>query len=139
MNLETDVLVIGGGATGAGVAWDLALRGVRCILADLGDLTTGTSGRYHGLLHSGARYVVRDPESAKECIDENMIVRRIAPHVMHDTGGWFIRLPEDDPTFEERWLKGCERAGIAYHTLTPPQTLKRKRVLNPKLIKPYEV
>jgi glycerol-3-phosphate dehydrogenase len=139
MNLETDVLVIGGGATGAGVAWDLALRGVRCILAEMGDLTTGTSGRYHGLLHSGARYVVRDPESAKECIDENMIVRRIAPHVIEDTGGLFIGLPEDDPTFEDRWLKGCDRAGIAYHKLTPVQALKRERVLNPKLIKAYEV
>jgi glycerol-3-phosphate dehydrogenase len=139
MNLETDVLVIGGGATGAGVAWDLALRGVRCILAEMGDLTTGTSGRYHGLLHSGARYVVRDPESAKECIDENMIVRRIAPHVIEDTGGLFIGLPEDDPTFEDKWLKGCDHAGIAYHRLTPAQALKRERVLNPKLIKAYEV
>ncbi len=87
----------------------------------------------------GARYVVRDPESAKECIDENLILRRIAAHVIEDTGGFFIGLPEDDPSFETRWLKGCDNAGIPYTRLTPAQALKRERVLNPKLNKVYEV
>lgn len=93
MTLETDVLVIGGGATGGGIAWDLALRGVRVILAEMGDLATGTSGRYHGLLHSGGRYAVRDPESARECIEENLIVRRVAPEAIEDTSGFFRALP----------------------------------------------
>ncbi len=52
--LSTDVLVIGGGATGAGVAWDAALRGLHVVLADRADLCEGTSGRFHGLLHSSA-------------------------------------------------------------------------------------
>ena len=94
--METDVLIIGGGATGAGLAWDLALRGVRVVLAEMGDLATGTSGRYHGLLHSGGRYAVRDAESAKECIDENRIVRRIAPEAIEPTGGFFVLCPGDD-------------------------------------------
>ena len=64
--LDTDVLVIGGGATGAGVAWDAALRGLRVVLADRLDLAEGTSGRFHGLLHSGGRYVVKDPKAAEE-------------------------------------------------------------------------
>ncbi|MBE2182962.1 MAG: FAD-dependent oxidoreductase, partial [Anaerolineae bacterium] len=64
MKLQTDVLIIGGGATGGGIAWDLTLRGIRVVLAEMGDLATGTSGRFHGLLHSGGRYAVRDPESA---------------------------------------------------------------------------
>ena len=62
--LGTDVLVIGGGATGAGVAWDAALRGLDVVLADRADLASGTSGRFHGLLHSGGRYVVKDPAAA---------------------------------------------------------------------------
>ena len=94
--LETDLLVIGGGATGGGIAWDAALRGLRVILVEMGDLATGTSGRYHGLLHSGGRYAVRDPESAKECIDENLLLRKIAPHVLEDTGGYFVFLPRGD-------------------------------------------
>ena len=59
--LQADVLVIGGGATGAGVAWDAALRGFDVVLVERGDLAEGTSGRFHGLLHSGGRYVVKDP------------------------------------------------------------------------------
>jgi glycerol-3-phosphate dehydrogenase len=57
-----DVVVVGGGATGAGTAFDLALRGLRVTLVERGDLCDGTSGRYHGLLHSGGRYAVGDPE-----------------------------------------------------------------------------
>ena len=110
--METDVLVIGGGATGGGIAWDLALRGVRVILAEMGDLATGTSGRYHGLLHSGGRYAVRDPESAQECIDENRIVRRIAPEAIEDTSGFFVLCPGDDVSYVDQWLKGCAAAGI---------------------------
>ena len=59
--IQADVLVIGGGATGAGVAWDAALRGFDVVLVERGDLAEGTSGRFHGLLHSGGRYVVKDP------------------------------------------------------------------------------
>ena len=69
--LQADLLVIGGGATGAGVAWDACLRGYRTILVDRSDLADGTSGRFHGLLHSGGRYVVKDPRAATECIQEN--------------------------------------------------------------------
>ena len=62
--LSTEVLVIGGGATGAGVAWDAALRGFDVVLVDRADLAEGTSGRFHGLLHSGGRYAVKDPRAA---------------------------------------------------------------------------
>src|SRR5947207_1350599 len=63
--LRTELLVIGGGATGAGVAWDAVLRGYDVILAERRDLGEGTSGRFHGLLHSGGRYAVKDPDAAE--------------------------------------------------------------------------
>src|SRR4051794_6885471 len=69
--IQTQVLVIGGGATGVGTAWDAALRGFDVVLVERADLGEGTSGRFHGLLHSGGRYVVKDPVAAKECVDEN--------------------------------------------------------------------
>ena len=77
--LQADVLVIGGGATGAGVAWDAALRGFDVVLVERGDLGEGTSGRFHGLLHSGGRYVVKDPVAAEECVAENAILRADRP------------------------------------------------------------
>lgn len=66
--METDVVIIGGGATGTGILRDCALRGLRCILVEKDDIAAGTTGRNHGLLHSGARYAVTDSESARECI-----------------------------------------------------------------------
>ncbi len=47
-SLQAELLVIGGGATGAGVAWDAALRGFDVVLVDRADLAEGTSGRFHG-------------------------------------------------------------------------------------------
>ncbi|HVU13409.1 MAG TPA: anaerobic glycerol-3-phosphate dehydrogenase subunit GlpA [Phototrophicaceae bacterium] len=137
--LETDVLVIGGGATGGGIALDLALRGVRVILAEMGDLATGTSGRYHGLLHSGGRYVVRDPESAKECIDENAIIRKIAPEAIEDTGGYFVLCPGDGQDYMDEWLAACMRLGLPMHSVSLAEALKREPLLNPRLDAIYAV
>ncbi len=96
-----DVLVIGGGATGAGILRDLSRRGLRCLLVEKGDLGTGTSGRYHGLLHSGGRYVAEDAPAARECIAENVVLRRIAPACIEDTGGWFVSTPDDPEDYAD--------------------------------------
>ena len=74
---DFDVIVIGGGATGGGTALDLALRGLRVALDRAADLTDGTSGRYHGLLHSGGRYAGARPRSPRASAStENRILRR---------------------------------------------------------------
>src|SRR3954470_18062184 len=96
-SLETDVLVIGGGATGAGVAWDCALRGFDTILVDRAALAEGTSGRFHRLLHSGGRYGGKGPARPDECVEENAILRRVIPDCIEDTGGLFVVTPDDDP------------------------------------------
>src|SRR5437870_11619491 len=110
--LSTDVLVIGGGSTGAGVVRDAAMRGFSTILVERGDLATGTTGRFHGLLHSGGRYVVKDPRSARECMDENRVLRRIAADRVEDTGGFFVTTPRADPEYADRFVEGCRAAGI---------------------------
>src|SRR5438309_6748121 len=97
VTLSTDVLVIGGGATGAGVAWDAALRGFDVVLVDRADLAEGTSGRFHGLLHSGGRDAVKDPPAAEERIRENRILRRVAADCIEDTGGLSVITPWHDP------------------------------------------
>ncbi len=109
---ETRVIVIGGGATGTGILRDLSLRGIRCVLVEKDDLASGTTGRNHGLLHSGARYAVKDIISAKECIAENMILKKIARHCVENTGGLFVELPNDDNTYFEKLVTGCRDAGI---------------------------
>lgn len=137
--METDVVIIGGGATGLGIAWDLALRGAGVVLADMGDIATGTTGRYHGLLHSGARYAVSDLESARECIQENQIMRKIAPHTLEDVGGLFVLVPGDDEAFAERWIAGCRQAGIPTQEISPGEALEREPMLHPGLRGAFEV
>lgn len=137
--METDVLVIGGGATGLGVAWDLSLRGVRVVLADMGDVATGTSGRYHGLLHSGARYVTSDTQSARECVHENAIIKRIAPGAVEDTGGLFVLAPGDDEAFVDDWLAGCRTAGVEASELPVAEALRREPVLHPAISRAFHV
>ncbi|HEC1403206.1 TPA: FAD-dependent oxidoreductase, partial [Enterobacter hormaechei] len=108
---EADVIIIGGGATGAGMARDCARRGLRTLLLERFDIATGATGRNHGLLHSGARYAVTDPESARECISENRILRRIARHCVEETDGLFITLPEDEMAYQATFTEACRAAG----------------------------
>ncbi|MEG0252689.1 MAG: FAD-dependent oxidoreductase, partial [Muribaculaceae bacterium] len=85
-----DVIIIGGGVTGTGVARDCALRGLSVLLVERFDFASGATGRNHGLLHSGSRYAVTDNESATECIKENMILRKIARHCVELNDGLFV-------------------------------------------------
>ena len=131
--LETDVVVVGGGVTGVAVLRDLALRGVHAILVERFDLGTGTSGRWHGLLHSGARYAVRDQESARECIEENTTLRRIAPHTIEDVGGLFVLLPGDDDAYAAQFVEGCAASGIPTEELSQAAAHRREPLLAPDL------
>src|SRR4051794_28864227 len=107
--MQADVLVIGGGATGTAGAWDAALRGVDVVLAERADLAEGTSGRFHGLLHSGGRYVVKDQLAAEECVVENPVLRDLIPDAIEDTGGLFVTTPEDDPAYGDTFLEACRK------------------------------
>lgn len=131
---EFDVIIVGGGATGAGTARDCALRGLRTLLIERDDIACGASGRNHGLLHSGARYAVNDPESAAECIKENMTLRRIARNCVEATGGLFISLPEDGLEYQSDFIKKCEASGISTEVLTPQKALALEPEINPDLI-----
>lgn len=137
--MEVDVVVIGGGATGSGVAWDLTLRGLSVALVEMGDVATGTSGRYHGLLHTGARYAASDLESAKECYQEHTVIREIAPHAVDDTGGLFVLSPKDDESFIETWLKGCRGAGIPVEEIPVKEALEREPLVHKGIRHAYDV
>jgi glycerol-3-phosphate dehydrogenase len=136
---EADVVVVGGGATGAGALRDAAMRGFRTLLVERGDFGTGTSGRYHGLLHSGARYAVKDPASARECIRENLTLRHIAAATIEDTGGLFVSTPDDDPAFAGRFVVACRDAGIPVEELPVAEALRLEPLLNPEITRAFEV
>jgi glycerol-3-phosphate dehydrogenase len=131
MTESHSVLVIGGGSTGCGIARDLAMRGLDVTLVEKGNLTHGTTGRMHGLLHSGGRYAVSDQPSARECIEENRVLRRIASHCVEMTGGLFVQRPEDSDEYFEKKLEGCRECGIPAEVLSAEEA----REMEPYLAK----
>jgi len=139
MNKDYDIIIIGGGITGAGTARDCAMRGLKTLLIERNDIATGATGRNHGLLHSGARYAVKDAESAAECIKENKILRRIAAHCVEPTGGLFITLPEDEQTgygldYQEKFIKACLASGIDADRIRPERAKRIEPAVNPSII-----
>src|SRR5438132_11870749 len=78
-----DVLILGGGITGAGVALDAALRGFRVALIDKGDFASGTSSVSSKLVHGGLRYLEHgDFRLAYEALYERRSLLQMAPHLV---------------------------------------------------------
>ena len=112
-----DLVVVGGGATGCGVALDAASRGLRVALVEKNDFAEGTSGRSTKLLHGGVRYL----ESAVKGLDakqfhlvrdglkERSLILRLAPHLCH-------RIPLVTPLY--RWAEvPYVYAGLKFYDL----------------------
>ena len=137
--LNTQVLIIGGGATGTGIARDLALRGVECILAERRDINAGASDANHGLLHSGGRYVFADQGSAKECRQEGKLLKKLASHCIEDTGGLFIAVEGDDEKYVADFPHLCSQCDIAVKTLDVKEARELEPELSDKLIAAYMV
>lgn len=131
--IKTDVIIIGGGATGCGIARDLALRGIPHCLIEKGDFAAGATGACHGLLHSGGRYVVTDPVAARECYEENLILRKIGQKCVEQTGGLFVRLPGDSRRFREVFLRDCEEVGIPAESISASRAMELVPQLNPQI------
>src|SRR5512138_3242182 len=108
MTSKPHAIVIGAGFTGCAIAHDLMLRGFTCTVVERGEIASGTSGRTHGLLHSGGRYFVTDPEAAIECIDENITLRKIVPQCIEFNGGLFVALNDSDLEFSPRFEQGAQ-------------------------------
>ena len=80
-----DIVVIGGGATGAGVAVDAASRGYKTLLVEREDFGKGTSSRSTKLVHGGVRYLEQGNISlVMEALKERGLLRANAPHLVHD-------------------------------------------------------
>ena len=82
---ELDVLVIGGGITGAGIALDAATRGLRTGIVEAGDWAAGTSAWSSKLIHGGLRYLYNlDFKLVTEALKERgLLLEKIAPHLVH--------------------------------------------------------
>ena len=128
------VVIIGAGSTGAAIAHDLALRGLRVTLVERFGPAAGTTGHNQAQLHSGARYAVSDPESARECAEENLILRRIMPDSLELNDGLFLALNEEHLGYREAFLEACAQCNIPAEEISPEQALELEPGLNPGLL-----
>lgn len=132
-------LVIGAGSTGAATAHDLALRGWAVTVVERGEIASGTTGRNHGLLHSGGRYAVKDPESAAECIAERDILARIVPEILELNGGVFIAVDEIGLAYRDPFLEACARSGIPTRLLSAAEVRDLEPALSERVLAAVEV
>jgi len=122
-----DVVVIGGGMAGAGVARDLALRGLAVALVEKADFASGTTSRSSKLIHGGLRYLeLFDWALVRESLRERETLRRLAPHLIRP-------LPFLVPIYRESSRSLIKvRIGLKlYDLLTPGRDRDRYRVLRP--------
>jgi glycerol-3-phosphate dehydrogenase len=121
-----DVLVIGGGIVGSGVARDLAMRGVSCAIVDQGDFASGTSSRSSRLLHGGLRYLAQGRvRLVREASTEKMTLHRIAPHLAQP-------LPFLFPTYKDNreWKRWQLRIGVKIYDLLCGRNLGKSEGLS---------
>ncbi len=120
-----DLLVIGGGITGAGIARDAAMRGISTVLVEQQDLAAGTSSRSSRLVHGGLRYLEQGNVSlVREALHERAVLLRIAPHLVRSIP-FVFPLHEGDRV--PRWKLG---AGLlAYELLAGFRNVRRPRIL----------
>jgi glycerol-3-phosphate dehydrogenase len=124
---EVDVVVVGGGIAGAGVARDLALRGISVVLLEKADFAYGTTSRSSKLIHGGLRYLeLFDFGLVRESLRERETLRRLAPHVVKPLP-FLVPIYDDSPRGVIK-----VRIGLAlYDFLTPGRKRERYRVLRP--------
>ncbi len=139
MKASYDVVVVGGGATGAGVFRDLASRGFKTLLLERSDVVSGTTGRLHGALSSGGRYALKDPVFADACSQENRILTATAPHCFRLTRGLFVTLNSEDDKFREGFAESCREHNIPCTELAGPDVLAMEPNLNPSVIRGFLV
>lgn len=133
------VLIIGGGATGAGLARDLALRNVPSVLVEKKDINAGASGGNHGLLHSGARYIGTDPAAARECRREGRLLKKMAAECIEDVGGLFVAAPGDDENYVADFPNKCAECEIQVQPVDIAEARELEPSLSANLIAAYAV
>ena len=146
-----DVIVLGGGVNGAGIARDCARRGIKVLLVEKTDLAKGASGANTGMIHGGIRYLRFDVHTTRMACTDSGYIQRIAPHllfripfivpVMKPAGAGFMTTVVD-----RLFLEGAEiffeaydefqplKRGKAHTRLTKEETLALEPGLSPDIL-----
>ncbi|MBN2297349.1 MAG: glycerol-3-phosphate dehydrogenase/oxidase [Deltaproteobacteria bacterium] len=148
---EFDVLIIGGGITGAFIAWDASLRGLKTALLDKGDFGAATSAATSKLIHGGLRYLkTLEVGLVRESLQERRIMEIIAPHLVYPLPfvfpayGWGKRgLPAalsamvfyDTLSYDRRWINDDDKKIPGHEKFSAQEILQMEPVLSPEDLK----
>ncbi|WP_031470815.1 glycerol-3-phosphate dehydrogenase/oxidase [Sciscionella sediminilitoris] len=135
---RVDVLVIGGGVTGTGIALDAASRGLSVVLAERADLANGTSRWSSKLVHGGLRYLASGGVGIayESAVERGILLERTAPHLVHPLPQLIPLLPGVSKG-ESALVRAGYLAGDVLRTAarTAPATLPRSRRVRPSLVR----
>lgn len=106
---DHDVIILGGGVNGLGTARDCAMRGLKVLLLERGDLASGASGGSSGLIHGGPRYMLTGPRVTRLACRDSGYIQRLAPHLL-------FRIPFLVPFTSKRERQSLVERAVAYAT-----------------------
>jgi glycerol-3-phosphate dehydrogenase len=146
-----DVLVIGGGITGAFIAWDATLRGLKVALIDKGDFGAATSAATSKLIHGGLRYLkTLEVGLVRESLQERRVMEIIAPHLVYPLPfvfpgyGWGMRgMPAavsamvfyDTLSYDRKWINDDDKKIPGHETFSAEQIHALEPILDPAELK----
>lgn len=131
------VCIIGAGIAGLATARDLVYRGVDCIVIEKGIVGCGASTRNAGMLHSGARYVLKSEKLAALCYQSNLELRKTADFAIDMKNGMFVCLENDEKDYWEQFASGCRSVGISIKEISRREALQREPNLSPNVSKAF--
>ncbi len=133
------ICIVGGGITGLFSALNLSMNGYKVTLFEKNNILSGTSGKFHGMLHSGSRYSVNDPESAQECIRENKILSNNASRFIKNTGGYYVSLNKEEEDYGDALIRSNEKNGIETEEVTIEDLISAEPYLNHAITRAIKV
>lgn len=128
--LKAEIVVIGGGATGSCIARDISRRGFKTVLIEKGKISEGTTNSSHHNLVGGLRYVMKDPEVAMECANENLIIEKIAPSMVGSIRNYFVGF---DTEYTNAAIKKANELNVYSREVDPSVAKKEIPDLNPEI------
>jgi glycerol-3-phosphate dehydrogenase len=135
MSIETRVVVVGAGATGLAAASQLAAAAIDCAVLESKQVGAGATLRSAGVLHSGARYAVLDPSTARLCASaQNEVLKFAGDTITCRAEAYYLVLNNDDQPYAERLMRACDALGIPARRIDRDEVLANEPILQPTLI-----
>lgn len=115
--MRPKIIVLGAGIAGLSVGRELSLRDFNVTILEKNTVGSGTTTKCAGMLHSGARYAVKDPKLAELCLKENKILKNIASFAIGKNKAIFVTLPNDDSEYHKEFERNCSDIEIQIEKL----------------------